>query len=465
MKPIGPKSGPAAWARRCSLLAVTMIAAGCAGRGASYGPADIPRLEREAGAAPADVELRTQLGIAYYNAGRFEDARRTLTPALDDKNASGPAFLFAGLSSEALDDWSGARTAYTRYLQVGTSSDAKDDVKARLAIVARNELRQQAKSALTNERSLSAEPPTPRTVAVFPFRVVTDRADLKPLEVALADMITTDLQFVKSLNLLERTQVQALLDEMALGVAGYTSPETGARAGRMLRAENVVQGVLTPTDQTTIRLDAALLGAQQGTPRAELSGNGQLAGIFDVEKKLVFDVINALGVQLTEAEREAINENRAANLLALLAYGRGLQAVDRGDYAGAVTEFQQAAKLDPGFTRAQQGKTEASTLQAGNSVSTSDVAAQASSDLNGGGEISLGSSTESLLQQTANETVTTPAVTYTQNVATEANNAGQTTTQQASERNASSEAQGSEGINRAATARITITIPRPRARV
>ena len=445
-------------------LTATAVLAGCATGGYRVGPEDIPRLEREAAASPGN-EVRTQLGVAYYNAERYEDARTALRPVVDAPPGSGrgTAFLYTGLANEAMEDWTAARAAYDQYLEEGQSDEIKEALRSRLAIVARNELRQQARLAMENEEAISAEPPTPRTVAVFPFRIAGGREELKPLEVALADMITTDLQLSQSLRLLERSQVQALLNEMVLSGAGYTTPETGARAGRLLRAEHIVQGVLTPMDENAIRLDAAIVAAQEAAPRAELSGDGVLDAIFDVEKRLVFDVLAALDVQLTDAEREAINENRAGNLLSLLAYGRGLEAMDRGDYAGAVSEFQQATMLDPSFNRAQEQSVEAVQLETASNVSTQDVAQQASDIGAATPDLGLELRTESLLKQTANETVTTPAVTYTQSTTQTTNTTTtQTTTQSAQNRNASQEGQGSDGVTQATRATITITIPRPR---
>ena len=64
-------------------LTAAALLAGCATGGYRAGPEDIPRLERETAESPTDNQVRTQLGVAYYNAQRYEDARRTLLPVLD----------------------------------------------------------------------------------------------------------------------------------------------------------------------------------------------------------------------------------------------------------------------------------------------------------------------------------------------------------------------------------------------
>lgn len=97
---------------------------------------------------------------------------------------------------------------------------------------------------------------------------------------------------------------------------------------------------------------------------------------------MVFQVLGILGVELTPAEREAINQNRAENLLAFLAYGRGLQAMDRGDFAAAAQFFNQAIQLDPGFAVARIQASAAGDMADAAGTTTTDVAAAAAA---GGG--------------------------------------------------------------------------------
>lgn len=456
-----PRS-PHVASRRALFVLVVPLLAGCIRAVPQVGPGDIPRLERAAAAAPRDLDTRVHLGIAYYRAERYDAARATLGRAVEEGATSGAAFLYLGLANEALENWTGAREAYSRYLEVGRFDPLKDNLRARLALIVRNELRQQARMAVERERELSAQRPTPRSVAVFPLRFVGENEELAPLQVALADMMTTDLALVRGLTVLERARVQALLTEMALTEAGYVDPATGARAGRMLRAEHVVQGVFTTLGEEALRIDAAVLDPRAARARSQLTNEGRLQALFDVEKQVVFRVLDVLGIEITPAEREAITENRTENLLAFLAYGRGLQALDRGDYAQAAAFFQQAVQLDPNFGRAQQQVVQASELQAAAQVTPQQVSQQATQELEPAGvsgapaEATAATTAggETLLQQTANEIAPTPA---TQIVT--AGTVQEGSTQQASTRDPAQEGQRSEGGTQ--TTPFTLIIRRP----
>lgn len=443
-----------------ALCALVLTSAACATGGGSVEAADIPRLEREITRDPGDVETATRLGVAYYNAGRHTDARDALTQVVQSPDAPAAAYLYLGLAHEASGDWAAARAAYTSYLDRGEDSPMRDRIRGRIALVVRNELRQSARAALAREAALADQPPTPRSVAVFPLRLIGAPAEYEPLQTALADMMITDLQLSGALRVLERVQVQALLEEMTLTAAGYTEQATGARAGRLLRAEHVVQSALTATGGDAVRMDAAVVPTGDGQ-RAELTGTaGSIERIIELEKQAVFDILASLNVQLTAAEREKINENRTGSLLALLAYGRGLQAVDRGDYSGALVEFQQAAQLDPAFDRASEQQSEASTLQTASATSTAEVAQQASTEVSTGATVEVAT----VAKNVVNDINPSPSTTQTQQIA------GQTSTQETppqtgtnpgTTRNPVQEAQGQEGVSAAPRAKFQFVIRNP----
>ena len=447
--------------RRLSLLLfLPSLSGGCARQGLDAEPAQIPSLQEQLSQNPADLTTQTRLGIALYKDGRFEQARTTLANAVEAGAESGAAYLYLGLSNESLEDWAGAREAYTTYLDVGNWGPLKDDLEDRLLLIARNELRAAAEAALAQEAELAAEPPEPRTVAVFPFRLISDDEGLLPLQVALADMMITDLAISNALTVLERTQIQSLLNEMALSEAGYADPVTGARAGRLLRSEHVVQGVLTTLGQENIQFDAEVMNTVQARSAGSISDQDRLEAIFDMEKGLVFQILDVLGAPLTPAEREAINENRAENILAFLAYGEGLMAMDRGDFQATSDFFQQAASIDPTFDAAQTANTEAQSLDDAAAATTADIqgaSAGETSAVTGVADAGDIAPTDNLLQATSRDV--NPSATATVIDQGTTTSAGQDN-KQASERDSSQEATRQEGTV-TTTARVTISIQRP----
>lgn len=369
--PLATRQAAPLWALLCAAAG-----SGCASGFPRVGPADVPRLEAEVAASPDDTDLQVQLGMARYAAGDYEAARATLQGAVDAGNESSVAYLYLGLAQEELQNWSAAREAYTRYLSVAASSEAREEVRRRLTLIGRNLLRAQAQQALAQEAEIAGTAQvTPRSVAVLPLAFNSDRADLEPLIYALSDMMTTDFAVSNALVVLERSQIQALLDEMALTSSGYAEPTTGARAGRLLRAEHVFQGVLTTLGESDLQTEADVLNVPNTSSAGQVRASARLEALFDMEKQIVIRTIReVLGVALTPAEEQAILENRMSNVLAFLAYGRGLREIDRGNYEAAQAEFALSVQLDPSsFAAREAAMAEAADLLTASTSPTSRV--------------------------------------------------------------------------------------------
>lgn len=363
------------------VLVAGIVASGCATGVPDVRPADIPRLQQEVAASPDDTDLQVQLGMAQFKAGEYEVASQTLGQAVEEGNESGAAFLYLGMAEEELEDWTAARSAYDRYLDLAVSGPMRDEIRERLTLIGRNLLRAQAQQALAQEQEITAtEQIAPRSVAVLPLAFNSEREDLEPLIYALSDMMITDFKVSNALVVLERARIQTLLDEMALTSAGYADAQTGARAGRLLRAEHVFQGVLTTLGSEELQTDADVLNVPSTSSAGQLTEEAQLEQLFDMEKQIVIRTIReVLGVELTPAEEQAILDNRMSNVMAFLAYGRGLRQLDLGNYGAAQAEFETMMALEGGgWEGAESAMAEAAALVEAAGTSTSDLSDLAS---------------------------------------------------------------------------------------
>jgi tetratricopeptide (TPR) repeat protein len=457
--------------RLLSLLSLVFLGflslTGCMGRIPQPEPGDIPGLQDAVRANPYDPDLLTRLGMAQYRARQVREAEATLNLAVETGEAPGVAYLYLGLAREDQEDWSGARAAYLSYLDRGQSGPLKQEIEGRLTLMIQREFRARAQELVAREEELSAQDPTPESVAVLPFHLITENPDLLPLQVALADMMTTDLALSGSLAVLERAQVQSLVTEMGLTDAGYTSPETGARAGRMLRAEHVIQGAVASLPEDTLRFDTDVLNTGRGESAGDATTRDAMESLFDMEKETVFRILDILGVETTAAEREAIGQNRAANLLAFLAYGSGLMALDGGDYPNAQQFFGQALQADPGFIAAEQARVHTETLIQSSDVSPFEISSRTGPEYappvgavsaTGTGVLATGTttSTSSILEATTEGVVPGPT-----GVILSLGSISSGVDHQSSTRNPVQESQGQEGVTQPdiVTIRITIRLP------
>ena len=370
--------------RSFPLALVAALLAGCAaGTGANrVAPNDVPALEAQVSQRPGDGPLLTRLGVAYYGQKNWGRARDVLKAAavLDRSNYRGLVYL--GLTYEELGQLDSARATYTQARLRARGNRQRGELDNRLQLLTHKEIQVAARAALAQEATLSQTPPQANTIAVFPFRYVGTNEEMRPLERGIAQLIVADLSKVRSLKLLEREQVQALVDEMRLAADGRVDPATGARSGRLLRAQNVVQGSIQEPTPTSIQLDANAINSVTSSVAATGSAGGAMEQILDAQKQVVFQLLDRLGVAVTPAERQALEERPTRNLQAFLLYSKGLAAEDAGDFGSAAGFFNQASSRDPSFRDAGSRAAASSSMSSASSTPADQMAGGES----GGGE-------------------------------------------------------------------------------
>jgi TolB-like protein len=328
------------------------VLAGCA-TGGTMNADGVARLESARAARPNDAAVARSLGIAYYKQGKLVEARQHLDQAVRLDPRDGAASLYLGLTAEHQKDLPAAKAAYQTYVRFGRTSKVRRQLEARLAALTRQELEAAAKSAVAAEQQLVTQAGSATTVAVMPLRFTGSDSSLQPLERGLAELITIDLSRSSRLTVVERARLQALLDEIKLQQSGATDTTTNVRAGRIIQAGSLVNGSILQDGQR-LRVDAAIVNTQTSQASGGASSENTLEQLFAIEKAIVLKLFEDLGVVLTTAERQAIEERPTRSMQAFLAYSKGLQLEDEGKFSEAALSFNDALRLDPSFGAAAQ---------------------------------------------------------------------------------------------------------------
>ncbi|MDZ7343995.1 MAG: tetratricopeptide repeat protein [candidate division KSB1 bacterium] len=370
----------------CCLLLFGVFLSGCAsspytrGRNAleqeDYQKA-LVELKQAVKENPLNTEAVRDLGIAFYETKSYRNAALILEKALERWPNNGLTRIYLGATYEKLARLDDAIAVYRKYPNV-TDSGHRRQLSARLDLAIQAKLRLEARQALARESAIDPQRLPPNSIAVLNFRNLGGNTDFDPLTKGLADMVITDLSQVKSLTVVERSRMQALLEEMGLSQTGLVDEQTAPRIGHLLGAQKILHGSFLDLAGGKFRLDANLIDAISEASESAGEVSGELARFFRLEKNLVFKVIDELGIRLTEAEEKAIFTIPTENLLAFLAYSRGLEARDRSDYQTAAKEFQQAVTLDPNFTLAKTHLEKTQDLQESTSPEYRPIAAAVS---------------------------------------------------------------------------------------
>jgi tetratricopeptide (TPR) repeat protein len=357
---------------RCSLVVVVAAALGACATARVAGPDAVARLESARAANPSSGPVLRSLGIAYYKTGRIAEAHSVLERAVAVDPRDGTASLYLGLAAESQNDVAAARAAYSSYVRHGRTARVRRTLEARLAALQRKEIEESAKTQILEEQRLASSPGTPNVVAVMPLAFSGPDTSLKPLERGFAELLTVDLARSSRLTVVERMRIQAIIDELKLQQSGATDSSTNVRAGKIVQAGRLVQGSIVQAGQQ-LRVDAAVIDVPTTRVAGATNDDRTLDQLLTLEKNIALGLFAQLGVTLTTAERNAIEQRPTRSLAAFLAYSHGLLLEDDGRFAEADEFYRTAVRLDPGFAAARQRSRETQNIIAGRQLTTASI--------------------------------------------------------------------------------------------
>ncbi|HYC24326.1 MAG TPA: CsgG/HfaB family protein, partial [Candidatus Bathyarchaeia archaeon] len=292
-------------------------------------------------------------GEALYRKGEYQQATADLESARAQDPADAQAALLLGLTYLRLDMPRKAAEEWQDYVKSARDPKLADDVARFRTILLREANQRDARAALADESKLSAAPADPQAVAVNTFRNLGAQ-EYAPLGKALAAMLIANLSAVPNLKVLERERVETLAQEVRLGGSGLVDKRTAAREGKLLRAQNVVAGSYAdkqgapPPIQTESSLFDARRNAEIGSSSAEAPVNEFYRIVPQTSAALLAGLGNPVRGLPADQATQAQNEH-TRSLPAVLAFGRGLDLKDQGDYPGARAQFELALHEDPSF--------------------------------------------------------------------------------------------------------------------
>jgi TolB-like protein len=224
-----------------------------------------------------------------------------------------------------------------------------------------DEARLWAKQAMAREGTIQ-QTDSKKTIAVLNFKNKTGQAELNPLQKGLAFMLITDLSTVRDLHVVERVKMQALMEEMGLGQSGLVASDETPKTGRLIGAKWIVGGDILSLAQVPLYIHSSLLDVPDEQVLGQPTAEGILDNFFEIEKTLLFNIIDLLKVELTQEERIRLERPLSLNTKALLDLFKAIDASDQGNYEQAEQHYKNAIKKDAQLSTAEAGLRELQSL-------------------------------------------------------------------------------------------------------
>ena len=322
----------------------------------------IPLLTSQSITSPNDARVWARLGEAQYHTHQFDDARDSFNKALALDHDLAGAHLFLGYMDEEGDHLDAALGHYESYLASRPTGPISKDIAQRLELLRRDRADRLAQAAIASEKELKTSTVSDSTVGVVYFNSERLSEPLRPLTKGLSEMLLTDFSKVGALRTVERLQTERLLSELQLSNTDAFDTSSAPRIGKLLGAAHLVGGDASELSEGKLRFDPQIVTTKTGDVDVRREQVGELAQFFQIEKRIVWDVLKRLGIEPTIEEKVALDRVPTESFVAFLAFSRGLNYQDLGQYAEARKEYQKAASVDPSFKEASAKAQEMSYL-------------------------------------------------------------------------------------------------------
>src|SRR5256884_774235 len=182
-------------------------------------------------------------------------------------------------------------------------------------------------------------------IAVFPFdnggSYGQNKDNFDALQEGIAGLMISDLAANPAARVVEREELQKLLDEQNLGTAGRVDPQTAAKIGKLVGARYVVTGVFIDF-YGDFRLDARLINVETGEIVKVESDRMQRDHLFDLIRTVAAKLMKDANLPALPRQASDQRLGRQVPTEALTYYSRALLYHDRGEKDKAVGKVQIA---------------------------------------------------------------------------------------------------------------------------
>ena len=206
-------------------------------------------------------------------------------------------------------------------------------------------------SLITSPQSASNK----KRVAVLPFENLSGGEGLEWLSMGIPVTVMVDLKKIPDLIVLERAQLEKLLEEIRLGQAGILDERTAVEAGKTLGADVMVLGEFQKVSDV-IRITARFVDVETGQITGTAKVTGSIAEIFDLQDQIVFKISSSLGISLTQEEERKIKGEKTKSLSAYEWSSKAWEVYNfwsgRGDVDRAIRYLEIALEHDPDYISA-----------------------------------------------------------------------------------------------------------------
>jgi len=185
------------------------------------------------------------------------------------------------------------------------------------------------------------------TITILNFDNNSAIKKYNPLSKGIADMLTTDLTYIKGLKIVEREKLNELLKEINLSKTGFVDKKTALKIGKGLNANWILKGSFTIVKEQ-IRIDVNVIDTETSVVVDSIFVEGDVNKFFKLQKELVKKITKAIKTdeQLIMDEYEKNLKTEVKNFDSIISFSKAIELYDDKKYKEADVEFRKSLEFD-----------------------------------------------------------------------------------------------------------------------
>jgi len=191
------------------------------------------------------------------------------------------------------------------------------------------------------------------SVGILEFENNSGQKNMEHLKKGIRDMLTTDIQCISGITILERARINDVLKEVKLTQTKYFKKDTVAKIGKLLGIRYILTGSYF-VDKTKIRIDVRLIKVATSEVIYTEKIEGKQEDFFDLQKTLASTLVKNMKPDVSSKEMRRLNQLQTENYAVFDLYSKAVYEQERGNIEDAIRLMRQASKNDNNFKMAKE---------------------------------------------------------------------------------------------------------------
>ena len=189
------------------------------------------------------------------------------------------------------------------------------------------------------------------TVAVMDFSgfMLGQSGNSEPIGKAVSAMLVTEFAVRDGLEVLERQQIQDLLQEQRLALSGRVDESSAVEIGKLLGVQYVFHGSVVSI-ATQLRIDIRAVDVETSEIKSVMKSTDQTINLFDV----VVGIADRFGEDLDLPPLSERPDVEPIPIGATIAFSRAVDYEDKGETDNAVEQYEAALEIHPNHRDARR---------------------------------------------------------------------------------------------------------------